>query len=173
MNNAQIDSSGNLLVTPSATSNKNDFNFLIGEFNVRHKKLKSRLTGSNDWIESDGTHKLELLLTGIGNLEQHRMVDFNGEPFEGVAFRLFNPATRLWSIYWADSRYGTIDTPMVGSFEKNIGYFFAKDNFNERPILIQFLWDATVAGEPVWSQAFSADDGKTWEWNWYMYFKRK
>jgi hypothetical protein len=173
MHNAHIDVNGKLKIIPSATSDKNDFNFLVGEHTVHHKRLKSRLTGSIDWTESNGTHKLELLLTGIGNLEQHKMLDFDGTPFEGVAFRLFNPATRLWSIYWADSRYGTLDVPMIGSFEEKIGRFYAKDILNGLPILVQFDWDATVPGAPVWSQSFSTDGGKTWEYNWYMYFKKK
>jgi hypothetical protein len=31
-----------------------------------------------------------------------------------------------------------------------------------------FRWDAARDRErPIWSQALSPDNGKTWEWNWY------
>ncbi|HET9431919.1 MAG TPA: hypothetical protein VFO70_12120, partial [Chitinophagaceae bacterium] len=103
-------------------------------------------------------------------LEKHYMPAMDGKPVEGIALRLFNPATRLWSIYWADSRSATLDTPMVGSFQDNIGYFYARDLFQGKPILVKFKWDATNPGRSVWSQAFSADNGKTWEWNWHMNF---
>jgi hypothetical protein len=65
-----------------------------------------------------------------------------------------------------------LDVPVTGSFENGIGRFYSKDIFNGKDILVMFLWDATDPGKPVWSQAFSDDNGKTWEWNWYMYMSR-
>lgn len=100
------------------------------------------------------------------------LATFNGVPFEGMWVRLFNPATRLWSIYWADSTEGILQPPVVGSFENNKGHFFTKDIFKEKKIIVVFRWDLSDKENPVWSQAFSADNGKTWEWNWYMYFSR-
>ncbi len=55
---------------------------------------------------------------------------------------------------------------------KIIGYFFAKDIFQQKEIVIAFCWDATDSNNPIWSQAFSEDKGKTWEWNWYMYMSK-
>ncbi|MBT1698149.1 hypothetical protein KK083_14750 [Fulvivirgaceae bacterium PWU4] len=173
MTNASLDKNGNLVITPSGTSSSRDFDFLMGNHNVHHKFLTARLEGTKTWAEFDGTHQMQPLLGGKGNLEQHQMTDPKGNPVEGVAFRLFNPVTRLWSIYWADSRTVTMDVPVVGSFENGIGYFYAKDVFNNKPVLIQFKWDASNPGKPVWSQAFSTDNGETWEWNWYMYFTKK
>ena len=86
--------------------------------------------------------------------------------------RLFNPKTRLWSIYWADSNTGVLDPPVIGSFENDIGYFFTKDIFNGKNIIMAFRWDARDKNNPVWSQAYSEDNGKTWEWNWYMYMSK-
>lgn len=173
MTNASLDKNGNLVVTPSGTSSSHDFDFLMGNHDVHHKFLTARMTGAQTWTEFHGTHTMQPLLTGKGNLEQHYMTDLKGNPVEGVAFRLFNPATRLWSIYWADSRVMTLDVPMIGSFENGIGYFYAKDVFNNKPVIVQFKWDASNPTKPVWSQAFSADNGETWEWNWYMYFTKK
>ncbi len=172
MKNATLTPTGELILTASGSSSAADFNFLHGAHQVHHKKLKSRLTNNTKWVEFTGTHTQEALLNGMGNLEQQKMITVDGEPIEGIALRLFNPVTRLWSIYWADSKVGALDPPMIGSFENNIGYFFAKDNFNGVPILVQFKWDASNAVQPIWSQAFSADNGENWEWNWYMYFTK-
>ena len=169
---AQINDQGDLVVSASPASSSGDFDFLLGAHTVRHKKLRHRLANSNEWVESEGTHTMEALLGGLGNIEQHHMDTPDGQPVEGVAFRLFNPQTRLWSIYWADSRTVTLDNPVVGSFQGGIGKFFGKDSFNGKPIWVQFVWDARDPAHPVWSQAFSADKGKSWEWNWYMYFSR-
>jgi len=172
MHNFSITQEGRLEIQPSAASSKNDFDFLLGDHTVQHKKLKTRLNGCTEWITFEGTHTMQGLLGGISNLEQHFMQTATGEKVEGIALRLFNPATRLWSIHWADSQRGILDVPMTGSFENKMGYFFAKDEWNGLPILVQFKWDATDPKQPVWSQAFSADNGQTWEWNWYMYFKK-
>jgi hypothetical protein len=155
---------GDLDIQASATSSQNDFDFLAGSWVLKDKKLKSRLTNSNEWIEFESTVEMHKLLHGIGNMDVYRtMVD--GKPFEGIAIRLFNPKTKLWSIYWADSNVGVMDPPVVGSFEGNIGKFYCKDKFKGKDIVVAFIWDKTDPENPVWSQAFSPDNGKTWEVN--------
>jgi hypothetical protein len=111
------------------------------------------------------------VLNGIGNIDNF-LATFDGQPFQGMTLRLFNSKTKLWSIYWADSNEGKLDPPVVGSFENNIGHFFTNDTFNGRNILVVFRWDARNIDKPIWSQAFSDDNGKTWEWNWYMYMRK-
>ena len=54
---------------------------------------------------------------------------------------------------------------IVGSFENKIGHFFARDTFKGQPIIVVFRWDVRNPQLPIWSQAFSTDNGKTWEWN--------
>jgi hypothetical protein len=86
-----------------------------------------------------------------------------------MAVRLYNPKTRLWKVYWMDSNNGTMDeNPVTGSFVNGIGKFYTNDVFNKIPILVLYQWNATNPDHPIWSQAFSKDNGKTWEWNWEM-----
>ena len=172
MKNALLNANDELVITASENSKASDFDFLLGTHTVRHKRLKTRLVACNDWEEFNGTHKMERLLNGIANLEQHFMCFPEGE-MEGMALRIFNPATRLWSIHWANSTSGKLDVPMVGSFENNVGFFYAKDHYQDKPILVQFKWDVTNRKQPVWSQAFSVDRGETWEWNWHMHFSKE
>lgn len=172
LENASLNSNGELKVTPSATSNARDFDFLIGCHKVHHKMLKRRLTNSNEWIEFEGIHDMNTILKGVGDVENHYMNFPDGKYIEGMALRLFNPTTRLWSIYWAESEHGILDIPVVGSFDGDTGYFFAKDQFEGKEILIKFKWDITERNKPIWAQAFSSDSGRTWEWNWYMYFSK-
>ena len=172
MKNATLNHKEELVVVPSDTSSAADFNFLMGKHSVRHKKLKSRLTNSHEWLEFDGTHHQESILHGIGNLEQHEMITPDGTLIAGMALRLFDPETKLWSIYWADSISGKLDLPVKGSFEESVGYFFTQDQYAGKAILMQFRWDATDPEKPIWSQAFSVDNGISWEWNWYMYFSK-
>ena len=57
---------------------------------------------------------------------------------------------------------------MVGGFKDGIGTFIAADTFNGRRILVRFLWSDITATTCRWEQAFSTDDGATWEVNWIM-----
>ncbi|NOU19172.1 MAG: hypothetical protein HOO91_16570 [Bacteroidales bacterium] len=164
----QFDEKGELIITPSSTSSKSDFNFYEGKWKIHNRKLKSRLSNCIEWTEFESTQEMRKVLNGIGNIDNF-FATFNGIPFEGMTVRLFNPKTKLWSIYWADSNEGKLDPPVVGSFENGIGYFFTKDSFNGKNIIVVFRWDSRNKDNPVWSQAFSEDNGKTWEWNWYMY----
>lgn len=165
---SKIMSPESLKIVPSATSSENDFNFLEGKWKVHNKMLKSRLSNSNEWTEFESELHLRKALNGIGNVENY-YATFNEKPFEGMAIRLYNPLTRLWKVYWTDSNNGTMDeNPVIGSFENGIGKFYANDIFNGQKIRVIYQWDATNPEHPIWSQAFSTDNGKTWEWNWVM-----
>ena len=166
-----FDTNGKLLITASPNSSKHDFDFYQGKWKLRNKKLKTRLNNCIEWTEFESTQEMYLVLNGIGNVDNY-LATFDGLPFEGMTVRLFNPTTKLWSLYWADSNQGKFDPPVVGSFDNNVAHFFTEDIFNNKKILVVFSWDARDKDNPIWSQAFSDDNGKTWEWNWYMYFSK-
>jgi hypothetical protein len=167
----RFDVNGGLEIVASPSSSENDFDFFVGKSNIRNRKLKSRLCDCTEWIEFEATGEMYKVLNGIGNVDNF-FSTFDGQPFEGMTVRLFNPKTKLWSIYWADSNEGKLDPPVVGSFENNVGHFFTKDTFNGKIILVVFCWDARNKDNPIWRQAFSNDNGKTWEWNWYMFMTK-
>jgi hypothetical protein len=90
-----------------------------------------------------------------------------------MSLRFFDPKTRRWSIYWADSRRsGLLDPPVIGGFEGGVGIFEGDDTFEGTPIRVRFTWSRTDTPSPRWEQAFSADGGKTWETNWIADFTR-
>ncbi len=168
--NSTIIKAGRLF--PSAGSSPADFDFFTGSWIIHNTKLKTRLHNCHEWEEFDAACTCTKILNGFGNMDAFN-ADLNGLPFEAMTLRLFNPQTRLWSIYWADSRSVILDIPVVGSFEGNTGRFYANDVWEGVPIIMQFCWDKTNTETPTWSQAFSDDDGATWEWNWYMSFQRR
>ena len=97
-----ISSDGKLAITASETSSKNDFDYLVGNWNIKNRTLKEQLAGSDEWEEFDATQKFRLVLLGLGNVDIFH-TELDGKPFEGLTVRLFDPQTRLWTIYWADS----------------------------------------------------------------------
>jgi len=146
-----------------------EFDFLIGRWTVRNRRLRAPLAGSDQWEEFEAVSIARPLFDGRGNEDEFR-TDHDGGMI-GMSFRFFDPKTRLWSIYWADSRRcGRLDPPVVGSFADGIGMFEGIDTLEGKPIRVRFIWSEIETAEPRWEQAFSADGGQTWETNWIMEF---
>jgi len=159
-------------IKPSATSSENDFDFLVGKWKVHNRMLKERLARNNEWVEFESELHMRKALNGFSNVENYYST-FNGKPFEGMAVRLFNPKTKLWKVYWMDTNGCVMDEkPVTGSFENGVGKLYALDTFNNKNITILYQWDSRNLQQPKWSQAFSEDEGKTWEWNWEMVLTR-
>jgi hypothetical protein len=150
-----------------------DFDFLFGKkWKIHNKRLKDRLKGSKTWEEFEATCVARPILNGMGNEDEFRTEFWPN--FVGMAFRFYNPATRTWAIYWADSRRGLemLDPPVRGRFVGNRGVFEGPDMFEGRPIIVHYIWSRVDTPNPRWEQAFSEDGGKTWETNWIMDFTR-
>ena len=148
-----------------------DFDFLIGNWNVRHRRLKRRLAGSDDWAIFPGTVSARKTLGGLGNFDEN-VIDLPEGRYFASTLRFFNPSSELWSIYWMDGRDPKLDPPMTGKFDDGTGLFFGDDNFEGRPIRVRFIWSDIGPNSCRWSQAFSADGGASWETNWIMDFER-
>jgi hypothetical protein len=149
-----------------------DFDFMLGQWKVRHARLNARLTGCQDWTEFEGTSSTVRILGGYGNVEDN-LIHFPGGTVRAAAFRSFNAAKGEWAIWWLDGRSPHhLDVPVIGRFEGQVGQFFADDVLDGRPIRIRFTWRANDGKNPQWEQAFSADGGTTWETNWVMEFRR-
>jgi hypothetical protein len=147
-----------------------DFDFLMGSWTVRNRRLLERLKGCTEWVEFPATNVARPLLHGLGNEDELRTEYWPG--FIGMSFRFFNPETQQWAIYWADSRRGVLEPPVFGSFEGDTGTFHGTDTLEGRPVRVRFIWSRIHSGSPRWEQAFSADDERTWETNWVMEMTR-
>ena len=150
---------------------RNDFDFLMGQWLVRHRRLEKRLANDTNWIEFAGSASASKILNGLGNLDEIT-IPMPGDPYVGATLRLFNPTTQLWSIYWADTRYPELGPAVVGRFDGSHGVFFGDDTSGGTPVRVRFIWNAVSATVCTWEQAFSIDAGLTWEINWTMEFIR-
>ena len=120
---------------------------------------------------SRGSASHGLSSTGLGNMDEFR-TDYKGG-LVGLSLRFFDPKTRLWSIYWTDTRRsGLLEPPVVGSFSDGVGVFECDDTFDGRPIIVRYVWSDMTATTARWAQSFSADGGETWETNWTVEHRR-
>ncbi|MBV8034778.1 DUF1579 domain-containing protein [Roseateles sp.] len=156
----------------STAATSQDFDFLIGRWKVRHRRLKERLRGCEDWEYFEGRCHMWPLMNGLGNVDDN-VLELPGGTYRATALRTFDPATRQWAIWWVDGRNPhRLEPPVVGGFADGVGEFQCNDELRGQPIRVRFRWTATDSGRPHWQQAFSADGGRTWEANWEMDFER-
>ncbi|HET6710975.1 hypothetical protein [Amycolatopsis sp.] len=147
----------------------NDFDFFIGSWTVVNRRLESLFSGCDVWDTFAGTTTCTPLFDGGGNTEEIRFPD---RGFRGFTLRLFDVERKEWSIYWASSRTGRLDPPVVGTFTGGRGDFYGDDTHEGKPIKAHFIWSDITATSARWEQEFSADGGRTWESNWVMEFTR-
>ncbi|NRQ40811.1 hypothetical protein HII36_54755 [Nonomuraea sp. NN258] len=144
----------------------NDFDFYAGTWNVVNRRLVKILAGSDEWDEFPGVSVATRHFDGAASFDE---IAFPTKGWHGLTVRIYNPATEQWSIYWASSARGVLDTsPMVGSFTGNRGEFYGDDVFEGRPIRCRFIWTVIDENTCRWEQAFSVDGEQTWETNWTM-----
>jgi hypothetical protein len=150
-----------------------DFDFLVGEWRVHHRRLKERLAGSHEWVEFDGTSSARKIIGGWGNMDDN-VLDLPGDAYRAVTLRAFDPKTGLWAIWWLDGRdpHANLDPPVKGRFDGGVGTFFADITFSGKPARMRFVWSHITHETLRWEQAFSPDGGKSWETNWIMQFQR-
>jgi hypothetical protein len=150
-----------------------DFDFLMGTWNVHNRRLDRPLSGSESWYEFGGILRASPVWGGNANLDE---VDFDSPlgRIEGLTLRLYDEKTREWKLYWGTRSRGLIPLPNVGAFDEHgVGEFFCREDFEGRPIVCRYRWGDVTPESCRWEQAFSVDDGATWEVNWTMQFTRR
>jgi hypothetical protein len=159
-------------VHPAGHDGSHDFDFDFGTWKTHSSRLLHPLTGSRDWVEMDGITVVTKIWNGRANLAEYRAAGPAGV-VELLALRVYNPATRQWSINFATPNVGTLGAvPGVGEFRDGRVDFYDQETINGRAVLVRFsIWDVT-AEEARSEQAFSADGGKTWEVNWITQYTR-
>lgn len=151
-----------------------DFDFLIGDWKAHVRRLPDRLNNSNKWDEYDGISNHHKLLDSNANFEQFEVTSPDKKlHIKAQTLRLYNPATRQWSIYLVDLDNGTLDTPpVVGSFNGKRGEFFHQEMLKGRTILVRYVWLDLSPNSARMEQSYSPDGGKIWEVNWICELSR-
>lgn len=142
-----------------------DFDFLHGTWRIDHRQRKEWLTGCEEWLTFRTEMSSQPALGGTASLDEGAFPD---RGFHAMTLRLYDAATGEWSIYWITSKSTVIDPPVTGHFTDGVGAFYGPDTHNGVPVLVRYLWQDIKPDSCQWEQAFSTDDGATWEINWIM-----
>ncbi|MEO5511207.1 MAG: hypothetical protein ABIV28_00055 [Longimicrobiales bacterium] len=125
------------------------------------------MTGSTTWNEYEGTTTVRPVLDGRANLVE-LVAKGDAGRIEGLSMRLYNPATRQWSLNFASPTGGVFTTPVFGEFKSGRGEFYGTDTANGRSVLVRFIITNVTPRSWRFEQAYSDDAGKTWEINWIV-----
>ena len=150
---------------PATRDGQRDFDFEIGTWKTELRRLQKPLTGSTEWVEYTGTTVVREVWGGRANLVE-LAVDGPAGRLEGLSLRLYNPETRQWSLNFASVKGGELSPPSIGGFVDGRGEFFSKETLGGKPIVVRFVISDVTERSVHFEQAFSADNGKTWEVNW-------
>ncbi|QJR15122.1 hypothetical protein [Usitatibacter palustris] len=164
-----------LAQAPSAEKpGRGDFDFLVGRWKTEQKRNTTPLKDDGAWESFTAEIHMQKFPGGIGNFDVLNAPTWR-PGYTGLAIRIFNGETGLWSIYWLNNKTGGIDkdtnelqVPVVGKFVNGVGIFENDEVFQGTPIRVQYRWDRVDADNVKWQQAFSFDGGKTWKVNWHM-----
>ena len=154
--------------SPSAAAARNgaqDFDWEIGTWKTRLRRLAKPLSSSDEWLEYEGTSVVRTVLDGRANLVELKVEGPAGR-IEGVSLRLYAPQARQWSLNFANIRNGLLTQPVLGGFRNGIGEFYGQDEVDGRAILVRFVISEVTADSARFEQAYSNDGGRTWETNW-------
>jgi hypothetical protein len=151
-----------------------DFDPIVGTWKAKLKRLKHPLSGSNDWVEFEGTQKTTKIWDGRGTLDEfHVDSPETGTKIDGLTVRLYNAETGQWHIYWANAKNGRLDQePVAGEWKDGVGEFHGKEYLDGRAIFVRYRWSDVTPTSAKFVQSFSADGGKTWEANWISTIER-
>ncbi|SFA75963.1 hypothetical protein SAMN04515620_102175 [Collimonas sp. OK607] len=148
-----------------------DFDFVIGRWHTVNQRRLTSLQGKDEWETFESTEEARQLPAGIGNYDDFHPISWR-PGFVAMSLRIFNPETKLWSIYWLDNKTGGMDktgsllAPVVGKFTNGVGIFEGDDIWDNKPVRVRYTWSVLAADNATWEQALSTDGGKTWETNW-------
>ena len=144
---------------------QHDFDFEAGSWRTHIERLVHPLTGSNTWVQYDGTSVVHKLWKGQANLLELEVEGPAGH-IEALSLRLYNPSAHQWSLNFSNSRIGTLGVATVGEFRDGRGEFYDQEMIGDRMVWVRFLITDITPDSCHFEQAFSVDGGRTWEVNW-------
>jgi len=146
----------------AAQAGSRDFDFNVGVWKNRIKRFVDPLAGSAATIELAGTVTVNRVWDGLAQIEEIEADGPNGH-WEGLTLFLFDPKARQWSQLFANSKKGTMEPPLIGSFKGGRGELVSQDTVGGRSILVRSVWSDITDNAHHYEESYSDDLGRTWK----------
>jgi hypothetical protein len=142
-----------------------DFDFELGTWRTELKLLVSPPGAPAEWADYVGTTVVTKVWGGAANLVELDASGARGR-IQALSLRLYNPASRQWSLNFATARSGTVAVPSVGGFRDGRGEFHSHEVVDGRMTWVRFEIIPLGADSIRFVQTVSQDGGRTWTPNW-------
>jgi hypothetical protein len=153
------------------TDASHDFDFEVGTWSMRTRRVKDPL-GRSEWIESTGsTHIVHPIWAGRAALGELRLPGPT-PTFGGSLLHTYNPQTKQWRIVWADRETGRVSAPMIGEFHQGQGEFFGQEDVRSVTVLARTRYLDITPTSFRTEQAYSLNGGADWTPNAVYTFTR-
>ncbi len=157
--------SAGAVLAPAPTGKAGDFDFLSGNWKIRHQRLKD-----GQWDAFEGEATVHGLLGGIASVEELRIPS---RGMSGMGMRVLDVERKRWADYWVNSQSGIVaPAPAWGSFVDGVGHWDSTEVDDGKAVIVRGTWDQITPHACQWRQARSEDEGRTWQENWRMQWRR-
>jgi hypothetical protein len=146
---------------PCAAAEQKQLEFWVGEWNLTWPGAKAGEVGH-------GTNSIKRILGGCVVQE-----NFSGgdQHLRGTSVSIFDTTAGKWKQTWVDNEGGYLD--FVGEYKDGQMILEREATRNGTKFLQRMVFKNITANALDWSWEASHDDGKTWQVQWPIHYKRK
>jgi hypothetical protein len=162
---------GALLLRPAHAARQrhdgsHDFDWEVGTWNTNLRVLRQSSDGTTAWVTYRGRSNVIPLWNCRGNMVELEVTGPDGRQVQAINLRLYDPASRQWSLNFANVATGVMGVPTIGEFHDGVGTFYDQEPIDGREVLVRNVLSNITANSAHFAQAISDDGGKTWKLNW-------
>jgi hypothetical protein len=143
-----------------------DFDWEVGVWKTHLRVLRQKSDGTAAWVTYEGTSDVIPIWNCRADMVKLEVTGPDGRRFEAINLRLYDPASRQWSLNFANIASGVMGVPTIGEFRDGVGTFYDLEPIGGHQVLVRNVWSRITANSAHFAQAISQDGGKTWQSNW-------
>jgi hypothetical protein len=151
---------------PQQHDGSHDFDWEVGVWNTHLRVLRQSSDGATAWVTYRGTSNVIPLWNCRGNMVELEVTGPDGRHLQAINLRLYDPASRQWSLNFANVATGVLGVPTIGEFHNGVGTFYDQEPIGGREVLVRNVWSNITPNSAHFAQAVSDDGGRTWKVNW-------
>ncbi len=148
--------------SPCQAPEQKQFDFWIGDWDLTWPGEKAGET-------AHGSNKILRILNSC--VVQENFSGGESMPLLGISVSTFDARSGHWKQTWVDNQGSYLD--FVGDFKDGQMVLQREAVRNGQKILQRMVFKNITANELDWSWEASQDNGKTWQVNWPIHYKRK
>ena len=148
---------------PCTAAQQKQFDFWVGEWDLTWP-------AQNGGVPGHGTNNIKRILDQC--IVQENFSSLDGSNLLGTSLSVYDLPSNHWKQTWVDNQGGYLD--FVGDFQNGQMILQREAKGKDgKPFLQRMVWKNVTSNEFDWSWESSKDDGKTWQVNWPIHYKRK